>query len=141
MNLLQDLTHAGRALAKNPGFATVAILALALGIGAHTAIFSIINGVLLSPLPYPDPDRIVAVSTFFEQTGKTTPRLTGGDLVDIRADGQIFEALSSYNGGEMGIQLMGRAEFVGAYFVNADFFRVFGARPAYGRLFENEDQE
>ena len=141
MSLLQNIIHACRALRKNPGFASVAILTLALGIGANTAIFSIINGVLLSPLPYPDPDRIVAVSTFFQQTGKTTLRLTGGDLVDIRSDGEIFDALSSYNGGEMGIQLAGRAEFVGAYFVNADFFRVFGARPAYGRLFENEDQE
>jgi putative ABC transport system permease protein len=138
---MTDLAHACRALAKNPGFATVAVLTLALGIGANTAIFSIINGVLLSPLPYPDPDRIVAVSTFFQQTGKTTPRLTGGDLVDIRADGQIFDALSSYNGGEMGIQLTGRAEFVGVFLVNADFFRVFGARPAFGRLFENSDQE
>ena len=141
MSLLQDLTHAVRALAKNPGFATVAILTLALGIGANTAIFSIINGVLLSPLPYPDPDRIVAVSTFFKQTGATTPRLTGGDLVDIRADGQIFAALSSYNGGEMGVQLPGHAEFTGAYLVNPDFFRVFGVRPAYGRLFENDDQD
>jgi putative ABC transport system permease protein len=141
MTLLQDLTHAGRALAKNPGFATVAILTLALGIGANTAIFSIINGVLLSPLPYPDPDRIVAVSTFFKQTGATTPRLTGGDLVDIRADGEIFDALSYYIGGEMGVQLPGRAEFTGAYLVNPDFFRVFGVRPAYGRLFENDDQD
>ena len=136
-----DLIHAGRALRKNPGFATVAILTLALGIGANTAIFSIINGVLLSPLPYPDPDRIVAVATFFQQTGRTTPRLTGGDLVDIRADGQIFEALSSYNGGEMGVQLPGRAEFIGAYMVTADFFRVFGVHPVYGRLFENSDQD
>src|ERR1700737_65698 len=115
MNLLQDLTHAGRALAKNPGFASVAILTLALGIGANTAIFSMINGVLLSPLPYPEPDRIVVVSTFWQHTGPTTPRLTGGDLVDIRADGQIFEALSYYIGGEMGVQLPGRAEFTGAY--------------------------
>jgi putative ABC transport system permease protein len=141
MTLLQDVTHAGRALARNPGFATVAILTLALGIGANTAIFSIINGVLLSPLPYPDPDRIVAVSTFFKQTGATTPRLTGGDLVDIRADGQLFDALSYYVGGEMGVQLPGRADFTGAYLVNPDFFRVFGARPAYGRVFENDDQD
>lgn len=141
MTLLQDLTHAGRALAKNPGFATVAILTLALGIGANTAIFSIINGVLLSPLPYADPDRIVAIFTFFKQTGATTPRLTGGDLVDIRADAQIFDALSYYVGGEMGVQLAGRAEFTGAYLVNPDFFRVFSARPAYGRVFENGDQD
>jgi len=141
MSWLRDLTHAVRAVGKSPGFATVAILTLALGIGANTAIFSVINGVLLSPLPYPDPDRIVAVSTFFNQTGATTPRLTGGDLVDIRADGQIFDALSYYIGGEMGVQLPGRAEFTGAYLVNPDFFRVFGVQPAYGRLFEMDDQD
>jgi putative ABC transport system permease protein len=140
MAWFQDLTHAVRALARNPGFASIAILTLALGIGANTAIFSIIHGVLLSPLPYPEPDRIVAVSTFFPQTGRITPRLTGGDLVDIRADGQIFDALSYYIGGEMGVQLPGRAEFTGAYLVNPEFFRVFGARPIYGRLFENDDQ-
>lgn len=138
---LRDLTHAARALGKSPAFATIAILTLAVGIGANTAIFSVINGVLLSPLPYPDPDRIVAVSTFFSRTGATIPRLTGGDLVDIRADGQIFDALSYYVGGEMGVQLPGHAEFTPAYLVNPDFFRVFGARPAYGRLFEIEDQD
>ncbi len=138
--LRQDLIQAGRTLATNPGFASVAVLTLALGIGANTAIFSVINGVLLSPLSYADPDRIVALSTFSQQTGRTTPRLTGGDLVDIRAEGQIFEALSPYNGGEMGVQLPDHAEFLGAYLVNPDFFRVFGVHPLYGRLFENGDQ-
>jgi predicted permease len=141
MRTRQDLIHAIRNLAKNPGFATVAILTLALGIGANTAIFSVINGVLLSPLPYPDPDRIVAVSTYWQQDGHITLRLTGGDLVDLRADGQIFDAMSYYVGGEMGVQLPGRAEFTGTYTVNPDFFRVFSATPAYGRLFENDDQD
>ncbi len=128
-----------RSLRKNPGFTVVAILTLALGIGANTAIFSIINSVLLSPLRYPDADRIVAVSTYSKQTGHQTPRLTGGDLVDIRDDGQAFEALSCYFGGEMGVQLHDRAEFTGAFFVNPDFFRIFGAQPVYGRLLDKND--
>jgi predicted permease len=135
------MRHALRTLRKNPGFTAVAILTLALGIGANTAIFSIINSVLLSPLQYPDADRIVSVSTYSKQTGHQIPRLTGGDLVDIRDDGQAFEALSCYFGGEMGVQLRGRAEFTGAFFVNPDFFRIFGARPAYGRLLDKNDQD
>src|SRR5579864_904807 len=139
MTLWNDLHHALRTLRRNPGFALVAVLTLALGIGANTAIFSIINGVLLSPLRYPDADRIVAVSTSWTQTGQRTSRLTGGDLVDIRTDGQIFDALSYYFGGEMGVQLRNRAEFTGTFFVNPDFFRVFGVQPAYGRLLDQND--
>lgn len=136
MTLVQDFRYALRMLRKNPGFATVAILTLALGIGANTAIFSIINGVLLSPLQYPDADHIVAVGTYWKQTGKTTPRLTGGDLADIRDGTQIFDSFSYHIGGEMGVQLRHRAEFTGAYMVNPDFFRVFGVQPLYGRAFE-----
>src|SRR5260221_3455828 len=128
MSFRRDLTQALRALRKNPGFTIVAVFTLALGIGANTAIFSIIHGVLLSPLRYPDAGRIVAVAT------SSAPRLTVRDLVEIRADGRIFEALSHYYGGELGVQLPGVAEFTGVFFVNPDFFRVFGIRPLYGRV-------
>jgi putative ABC transport system permease protein len=136
MPVWKELTYALRTLRKNPGFTLVAILTLALGIGANTAIFSIVNGVILSPLRYPDADRIVAVSTYWKQTGETTARLTGADLLDIRDGGPVFDSLSYYIGGEMGVQLAGRAEFAGAYSVNPEFFRVFGVQPVYGRLFE-----
>ena len=128
-----------RTLRKNPGFTTVAITTLALGIGANTAIFSIINAVLLSPSHYPDADRIVSVSTYSKKTGHPVPRLTGGDFVDVRDDGQAFESVSCYFGGEMGVQVNGRAEFTGAFFVNPDFFQVFAVRPAYGRVLDNND--
>ncbi len=130
-----------RTLGKNPGFTAVAILTLALGIGANTAIFSVIHAVLLSPLPYPDADRIVAVSTVSKKTGRPVARLTGGDFVDIRNDGQVFDAASCYFGGEMGVQVSGRAEFTGAFFVNPDFFRIFAVQPAYGRVLENTEQD
>ena len=119
------MIHALRSFRKNPGFTIIAVLTLALGIGANTAIFSIVNGVLLSPLRYPDPDRIVALST------SSTPRISGGDLMDIRANGRIFDALSYYYGGEMGVQVPGGAEFTGVFFVNPNFFRVFGVRSSF----------
>ena len=84
-SLFKDVAYALRMLRKNPGFATVAILTLALGIGANTAIFSVLNGVLLRPLPYSNPDRIVSLNTAWEQKGRAIPRISGGDLLDIQS--------------------------------------------------------
>jgi len=135
--IVQDLRWAVRALGKSPGFTGAAVLTLGLGIGANTAIFSVVNTVLLKPLAYQDPDRIVALNTRWSQTGRQTPRLTGGDLVDIRAQNQVFEAMSYHFGGELGVRWRDRSEFAGAFFVNAGFFRVFGLWPAHGRLFDD----
>jgi putative ABC transport system permease protein len=139
--MIPDLAQAVRTLRKTPTFTAVATLTLALGIGTTTAIFSVVNGVLLAPLPYPDPHRIVTLQTRPKQTGRLTPRLTGGDLVDIRFLTQAFEALSSYQGGEINVQLGDRAEFTGTYLVDPDFFQVFRAKPADGRLLEPGDQD
>ena len=83
--LLQDLRFGVRMLGRAPAFTAVAALTIALGVGATTAIFSVVNGVLLQPLPYPGSERIVSLVTRRSDTGRTTPRLTGGDLLDIRA--------------------------------------------------------
>ncbi len=133
------MRHALRVLWRTPAFTLVAVLTLGLGIGATTAIFSVVHAVILAPLPYPDAGRIVALGTRFAKTGHTTPRLTGGDLVDIRDQNRVFDAISQCPGGEMGVQLRDRAEFTGAYFVNAAFFRVFGAAPVAGRLFSDSE--
>jgi putative ABC transport system permease protein len=140
-HVLQDLRIALRTLVKNPGFAATAIITLALGIGATTAMFTVVDGVLLKPLRYRDADRIVALSTVFTNRGRTIPRLTGGDYLDIRADGDTFESIASYYGGEMGVQVADRAEFVGAILVNTEFMQVFGVTPLAGRLFNADDAQ
>src|SRR5262245_66455542 len=119
--ILQELRQALRTLLKSPGFATTAILILALGIGATTAMFTVVDGVLLKPLGYRDADRIVALSTVFTNRGRAIPRLTGGDYIDLRAERQLFESIATYYGGEIGVQVAGRAEFVGAMLVSWEF--------------------
>jgi len=94
---MADLKHALRVLARRPAFTLVAILTLAVGIGANTAIFSVVNGVLLRPLPYPDPDRIVRLSER-TQTG-TVVDVSHPNFLDWRARTRSFAALAEYSGG------------------------------------------
>src|SRR5580700_9777874 len=124
-----ELLQSFRGVRRNPGFALLAIVTLALGIGISTAVFSVVNGVLLQPLQFPQPDRIVRLNT------RTTDypngsKMTGGDFVDLRAQNQVFDAISVYSGGEMGVQLRDRAEFTGIFRVNPEFFTIFGQQPA-----------
>ncbi len=140
-DLARDVRYAARALRGSPIFAVVAILTLALGIGATTAIFSVVDGVVLRRLPYPEAARLVSIGTRSTKTGRETPRLTGGDLLDLRGDGRSFGALSAYWGGEVGAQVAGNGEFVGAYWVEPAFFLVFGVAPATGRAFTTADGE
>jgi len=126
-------------LARHPRFAIVAIAILALGIGANTAIFTVVHSVLLAPLPYRDADHIVAVDTRFTNTGHLSPRVTGADFVDLRAQADTLEDLSYYDGGELGVQLRDHAVFTGVQFVSTGFPRVFGLVPVAGRLFNSDD--
>jgi putative ABC transport system permease protein len=137
--MFHELRYALRTLRNNPSFAAVAILTLALGIGANTAMFSVVNGVLLRPLDYPNASRIVQLNTSYPQRGRSFPRVTGPDLVDIRAGTSAFEQVSFYYGGEMGVQMADHAEFVGTYLVTPNFFAVFGVAPSAGRGFEIND--
>src|SRR5262245_65082006 len=128
-NLLQDLRYAVRSLKNAFGFTFVATTTLALGIGAVTALFTIVDGVLLKPLRYPDADRIVAVVNQYADRATPTPQFAGGDEIDISRQRGLFDAFAYYQGGEMGVQLANRAEFVGVRLVHPEFFRVFGIAP------------
>jgi predicted permease len=134
-----DLVYALRTLLRSPGFTAVAVLTLAVGIGVNTAMFTVIDGVLLKPLRYPDSDRIVAVKTRWKDSGKEGPRTAGGDLMAVREGAHSFEAFTYYHGGEFGVQVPQRAEFVGAYLVDPEFFHVFSIPPLAGRPFNAGD--
>jgi len=140
-NAVDDARHAVRMLARHRGFTAVVVAALALGIGATTAIFTVVNSVLLQPLRYRDAGRIVTVATRWKNHSTLTPRMTGGDLVDVAGEASDFSAFSSYFGGEVGVQVGGRGEFTGVYWVNPGFLRVFGVPPVAGRVLAENDAE
>ena len=138
--LLQDVRYGVRMLWRNPGFATVAVLTLALGIGANTAIFSVIDGVLLRPLPYHNPDRLVTVCQSNPKRGFSQVVVTPGVLKDWREQNSVFEQL----GGQIyeSVNLTGteRPEHIHAAWATPNFFSVFGVPPLLGRSFTDEDR-
>jgi predicted permease len=138
-DLAQDLRYGARVLTKAPTFTAVAVLTLALGIGATTAIFSVVDGLLLKPLQYPDADRIVRVLTHFTEANRDGENVSGGDLVDARDSSGLFSAFSWVYGDQIGVRSGGRSELVGTWFVNTSFFQVFGVQPVAGRTFRDDD--
>ncbi len=137
--LFRDLRYALRVLAKNPGFTIVAVLTLALGIGANTAIFSVVNSVLLRPLPYPQPDRIFQVLKQY--------RTDTGDSISVplfnywSQHNQVFDHFAAYSGLPIGFNLaeQGLPERVPGVRVTGEFFKVFGINPGLGRDFLPEE--
>jgi len=137
--LLKDLKHALRMLRQSPGFTVTAIAALALGIGANTSIFSVINTVLLKPLPYPEPDRIVELMNATPQgnfPGASVPKYN-----IWRAQTQVLEDVAAFDSGGPGINVSGgdRPEQLKGIHVSYEFFDLFGARPVLGRTFSKEE--
>jgi predicted permease len=135
----QDLRYGLRMLRKNPGFTAVAVLTLALGIGANTAMFSIIHAVLLKPLPFRDPGRLVFASTTFG--GRPNPMASAPDYYDYREQADRFEALSATLAWAPKTTVAGGAEpeRVALTYVSDDFFRTLGVEPVAGRSFTPEE--
>ena len=135
---LQDLSYGVRMLRKNPGFAAVAILIMALGIGANTAMFSVVNAVLLKPLAYPEPDRIVSVATLWKEHS-SRGQVSAPDYHDWHDQSTAFESMAYY-GGEQAAIIVGRsAVYAQTTVVGPEFFRVFHIAPAVGREFSTEE--
>lgn len=140
MAFLADLRYGLRTLRRSPGFTLAAIATLGLGIGAITAIYSVVYGVLLQPLPYPGAKRIVGLNTrFVGSKAREIPRVTGGDVPDLIGQTEVFQSFATYFGGEMGVQVNGHAEFSGLQIVTAPFFEVFRVRPVAGRFFQESE--
>ncbi|HYL36537.1 MAG TPA: ABC transporter permease [Bryobacteraceae bacterium] len=135
----RDLHHAIRILLKSPGFTTVAVAALALGIGANTAIFSVVNKVLLEPLPYPDSNRIMRIARAFPAGHGNSISIP--KFMAWRKNNQAFESLALYDFSGPGLNLGqgDHPEQVKAIHVSAEYFAVFGTMPALGRTFLGEE--
>ncbi len=138
--LWQDLRYGARMLLKKPGFTLIAVITLALGIGANTAIFTVVNAVLLRPLPYPESEKLMQVGRAFTGSDEVSS-LSAPKFIFLRDKAQSFEAVTGTQ--EMGPSVYlsdeSQAEYISGCYVTADFFRVLGVAPAAGRGFTLEE--
>lgn len=138
-NLIQDLKYGVRMLLKNPGITFVVILALALGIGANTAIFSVVNAVLLRPLPFEEADRLV----FLNETSKAMDEISVSypNFTDWRNQNKVFEKIGVYNRSSYNLTGSGEAERIVTAQMSADMFDALRAKPGWGRLYTNDEDK
>ena len=133
IGLLQDLRYAVRQFLKTPGLTILVIITIALGVGANTALFSVVNGVLLNPLPYPEPDQLVALR-------ESKPNFEWGTIPyptfrDWQKDNHTFSSIAVWRGYAFSLTGAGEAEQVNAQLVSSDFFPILGVKPLLGRSF------
>ncbi|HWF89357.1 MAG TPA: ABC transporter permease [Pyrinomonadaceae bacterium] len=138
-SIIKDIRYGVRGLLKHPGFTAIVVITLALGIGASTAIFSIVNSVVLRRLPYRTADRIVAIQELNE-AGKRV-QVTSANFLDWRAQSTVFEQLAAIKTTTTNLALSDHAERIDLAQTNANFFDVFGLTPQYGRLFIPQDEQ
>jgi putative ABC transport system permease protein len=137
--IAQDLRYAFRTLAKSPGYALVTVLTLALGIGANTAIFSVVNGVLLKPLPYPDSSRLVFISSQFPNLGFDTFWTSLPEFLEFKDRNQSFSGVGGYRAGSVNLGTEDRPRRVRSAVVTPELLDVLGVQPLRGRLFVPAD--
>ena len=139
-DLFRDIRYGARTLARAPGFTAVATLTLALGIGANTAIFSVVNTVLLKPLSYRDPDRLALVWERNTTIGKDRDLVAPPNYLDWKAQNGVFDALGAYRYGGFALTGVGEPESVTALTVSSSLFRALGVDAAVGRTFTDEEE-
>src|SRR5215475_10640858 len=138
--LLQDLRYGARMLLKNLGFTLIAVATLSLGIGANTAIFSVLYGVLLKPLPYSDPDPIVRVWQVGPTSGQYQLGFSEAQLARLRAGNQSFQRLGGYWFGSGNLTEQNETQRVAVTYVTEGVFESLGFQPVLGRTFRREDE-
>src|SRR6185369_13416635 len=131
-----DAHYALRMLRKNPGFTAIAVITLALGIGVNTAIFSLVDGILLRPLPYQQPERLVRILNSQKQLGLDTWGLSQANFTFLRAGTHSLESVAAYSTTGANLTGNGEPERVSLGTVSADFFKVLGISPLLGRAFQ-----
>ncbi len=139
-NALRDIRYAVRTLRRAPAFSAAAIATFALGIGANTAIFSIVDAAVLKPLPYEQPDRLVRIRFQNSGTGKTTDGIMPRDFLDWREKHQVFEHIALTGGGAFALLDAGEPEEVRIARVSSGFFEMFRMGPMLGRIFTTDDE-
>src|SRR4026207_737162 len=128
-SILADIRYGLRILLKQPGFTLVAVVTLALGIGANTAIFSLVNSILLRPLPFREPDRVVRLIQASPKLGLDTWGVSQADFAAYREQNRSFETVALYNSTAINLTGSGEPERLPMANVPADFFKVFGRQP------------
>jgi predicted permease len=137
--LWQDIRYGLRMLQANPGFAAIAVLTLALGIGANTALFSIVNGVLLNPLPYPQPEKLIVLYTKVPESSRWS--ISYPNFLDWQRENRSFSAIAAFRMDDFNLTGLGEPERLKINMISSTFFPILGIQPLAGRLFnQNEDQ-
>src|SRR6516164_8243523 len=141
--LIGDIKHGCRLLIRNPGFTATVVLALGLGIGANTAVFSVMNAVLLKPLHYKDPDRIVSVAGRFTGIGIPDDRngISPPELMDIRKFSTVFSDVTAVQGANFNIRVTDSPERILGATVTSNFFRTLGVDAKVGRTFADDEDK
>src|SRR5262245_44978418 len=132
--LWQDLRYGARMLLKSPNVTFIAVITLALGIGANTAIFSVVNAVLLRPLPFKEPDRVVMVWERRANSGEANIPISGHEFVGWREQSRVFEQMAIIRGDGFTLTGNGEPEAINAERVSAEFFSLLGVPPVSGRI-------